>query len=275
MVPPVVLLLVHSPNVAKYDVSSLKTVQSGAAPLSKELSEAFSKRFNGTTVVQGYGMTETSPALLMCSVEDAQAGHTGVGRIVPTYQVRLVREDGTDAPPGERGELWARGPNIMKGYHGNRAATEKTMAPGNWLKTGDVCVQNDQGLWHVVDRVKELIKYKGFQVAPAELEALLLTHPKIVDCGIVGVYDASQATELPRAYIVTNPTAGISSLDAQLAFAKEVQAWVAGRVAAHKRLRGGVVVTVAIPKSPSGKILRNTLRKRAEEEFCAVEQGRL
>lgn len=113
----------------------------------------------------------------------------------------------------------------------------------------------------VVDRIKELIKYKGFQVAPAELEALLLTHPKVMDAGVIGVYDDSQATELPRAYIVAKPGVSTSDLD------KEVSDWVAGRVAPHKKLRGGVVVIEAIPKSPSGKILRKDLRKQAEGEL--------
>lgn len=141
------LILVHSTHAAKYDLSSLKTVQCGAAVLSRELADAFVKRYPWCSVIQGYGMTETSPAILQSSVADAATGHLGVGRVLPSYQVRLVREDGTDADVGERGEIWARGPNIMKGYHNNPEATAKTMAPGNWLKTGDICEINEEGLF--------------------------------------------------------------------------------------------------------------------------------
>ncbi|EJT52279.1 AMP binding protein [Trichosporon asahii var. asahii CBS 2479] len=260
-VPPIVLLLVHSQNVPRYDLSSLRIVSCGAAPLSGDLIDAFKKRFPQCTISQSYGMTETSPGIFLAPTEDAAAGHLGIGRLCPTYQARLVRSDGTDAPVGERGELWVRGPCVMKGYHRNEAATRGTMEPGGWLRTGDVLVRGEDGLWAVVDRVKELIKYKGFQVAPAELEGILLQHPAVIDAGVVGVQDDSQATELPRAYIVT------TSKEDPATVAKDVQAWVAARVAHHKALRGGVLVIDAIPKSPSGKILRNILRARAKEEF--------
>jgi acyl-CoA synthetase (AMP-forming)/AMP-acid ligase II len=267
-VPPIVLLLVHSKHVPDFDLSSLVWVSCGAAPLSGELIQAFQARFPNCTITQSYGMTETSPGIFIALETDAQAGHLGIGRLLPTFQARLVRPDGSDAPRGERGELWVRGPCVMKGYHANPAATAGTMEPGGWLRTGDVLVRGDDGLWAVVDRVKELIKYKGFQVAPAELEGLLLQHPQVVDAGVVGVQDDSQATELPRGYIVAAEGAGPD-------LAREVQAWVAARVAHHKALRGGVVVVDAIPKSPSGKILRNILRERAKKEFKPAERGKL
>jgi acyl-CoA synthetase (AMP-forming)/AMP-acid ligase II len=206
----------------------------------------------------------------MTSAEEA--GHIGwVGRLIPTFQARLVDENGEDAAEGERGELWVRGPSVMMGYHRNPEATAKTMHE-DWLKTGDVLIRSPDGWYKVVDRVKELIKYKGFQVPPAELEALLLQHPHILDAGVVGVYDNAQATELPRAYIAVRPGAAADS-DAEAALEAEVAAWVAERVAPHKKLRGGVRIVAAVPKSPSGKILRKDLRVRAaaEREAAAAQ----
>ncbi|CAK9779744.1 unnamed protein product [Cutaneotrichosporon oleaginosum] len=259
LVPPIVLLLVHSKNVPNYDLSSLVSVSCGAAPLSGDLIAAFKARFPNCTISQSYGMTETSPGIFLAPEEDARRGHLGIGRLCATFQARLVREDGSDAPRGERGELWVRGPCVMKGYHANPAATAATMERGGWLRTGDVLVRGDDGLWSVVDRVKELIKYKGFQVAPAELEGLLLQHPRVIDAGV-----------LPRGYIVA--AEGVTDTEA---LARDVQAWIAARVAHHKALRGGVVVVDVIPKSPSGKILRNILRERAKKEFKPAAQGKL
>lgn len=209
-------------------------------------------------------MTETSPNLATFPRELA-AGHEGlVGRLMPTYQARLVLEDGTDAPEGGPGELWVRGPSVMKGYHANVQATLDTIAPGGWMKTGDIVSINPEGWFSVVDRKKELIKYKGFQVAPAELEGLLIQHPRVLDAGVVGINDDSQATELPRAYIVPADSGSAAEL------AAEIIAWVATKAASHKHLRGGIVVVEAIPKSPSGKILRKNLRIRANEDKDTV-----
>ncbi|WOO86107.1 4-coumarate--CoA ligase-like 5 [Vanrija pseudolonga] len=267
VVPPVIILLLHSANVPKYDLSSLKTLMCGAAPLSGELHAMFTAKMPAIKLTQGYGMTECTPVVHATPWNESEGRGAWTGRLIPTYQARLVKEDGEDAAEGERGELWVRGPSVMKGYHKNPEATEKTMAPGGWYKTGDVLIVDDVGFYMVVDRLKELIKYKGFQVPPAELEALLLSHPKIVDAGVVGVWDESQATELPRGYIVPAPSANATTEAARHALRREVDAWVAARVAPHKRLRGGVVLVDAIPKSPSGKILRKDLRARATQEF--------
>jgi acyl-CoA synthetase (AMP-forming)/AMP-acid ligase II len=268
-VPPITIVLLNSPNVAKYDLSTVTTVMCGAAPLSTELLNAFIARvFPSAVVVQGYGMTETTPNIVTFPRELAK-GHEGyVGRLMPSYQARLVEEDGTDAPQGGPGELWVRGPSVMKGYHDNVEATLNTIAPGGWLKTGDIISINPEGWFSVVDRKKELIKYKGFQVAPAELEGLLIQHPRVLDAGVVGVNDDSQATELPRAYIVAADNA---STPADLA--AEVAAWVASKAASHKHLRGGIVVVDVIPKSPSGKILRKNLRIRAQEDKDVVHRS--
>lgn len=263
------IVLLHSQNVPKYDLTSLKTLMTGAAPCSSELTDAFMKRLPWIRLTQGYGMTECSPTTHTFVGDEAEGRAGWTGRLLPTFTARLVTEDGTDAAAGERGELWLAGPSVMKGYHNNPEATAKTME-GKWYKTGDVLVRDDQGWYKVVDRVKELIKYKGFQVPPAELEALLLTHPEVVDSGVIGVWyvqqcstdsrDESQATELPRAYIVAAPGVNKAGLGAKVA------RWVQERVAPHKRLRGGVVVIDVVPKSPSGKILRKDLRVRAEAE---------
>lgn len=166
LVPPLVLLFVHSKNLEKYDLSSVRTIMSGAAPLSPELCEAFIKRLPNSIIIQGYGMTETTPNICTMNRSEARARAGWVGRLIPTYQARLVRpDDGEDADTskGESGELWVRGPSVMKGYHGNADATSKTMEPGGWLRTGDILVRDDQGWFKVVDRLKELIKYKGYQ----------------------------------------------------------------------------------------------------------------
>ncbi|CAK9782663.1 acetyl-CoA synthetase-like protein [Cutaneotrichosporon oleaginosum] len=258
-VPPVVLRLLQSSNTAGFDLSSLRVVMSAAAPLQEDLSAAFENKFR-VKVIQAYGMTEATPGITSMSSAMAPGRAGWSGRLMPTYQARLV-DEGADVPPGQPGELWVRGPNIMKGYLGK----EDCFEPGGWFRTGDVAVIDDEGWFKIVDRMKELIKYKGLQVAPAELEALLLEHPDIVDTGVIGVYDKAQVTELPRAYVVAAPGADRARLPAA------VDAWVAARVAQHKRLRGGIVVIDEIPKSPSGKILRKELRARAEKEWEGAE----
>ncbi|KAL1413142.1 hypothetical protein Q8F55_000891 [Vanrija albida] len=271
IVPPVIITLVHSQHLDSFDVSSLRSVMSAAAPLSTELAEAFRKRLPGVCITQGYGLTETSPIVTTFTSHDSQGKGGSIGRLLPTFEARLVTPDGGDAARGERGELWVRSPSVMKGYHANQEATAKTMS-GEWFKTGDVLVRDDDGWYTVVDRVKELIKFKGFQVPPAEMEGLLLQNPKIADAGVVGVYDASQATELVRAYVVTKNVT-LKTAEDEAAFAREISAWVAARVAHYKRLSGGLAIVDAIPKTPSGKILRKDLRVRAQAERDASGHG--
>lgn len=167
----------------------------------------------------------------------------------------------TEVPAGEVGELWMKGPNIFKGYHNNPEGTANALTSDGYFKTGDVGYQDKDGNFYITDRVKELIKYKGFQVPPAELEGLLISHPKINDVAVVGVYSKDQATELPRAYIVPAP-----GVQGDKKTADDVVGWLAAKVAGHKRLRGGVRFVDEIPKSASGKILRRVLKVRAQEE---------
>ncbi|WWC62792.1 uncharacterized protein I303_105389 [Kwoniella dejecticola CBS 10117] len=280
VVPPMLIALLHSPNVAKYDISSIRGFMSGAAPLSADLVQAFEAKFPHIKVTQGYGLTETSPVAHVMNIEESRGkGRSGkIGRLMPTYQARLVDQTaGKDVEPLDRGELWLRGPSVMKGYWRNPSATAEVFAPGGWYKTGDVATIDKEGYFSIVDRVKELIKYKGFQVPPAELEALLLTHPEVTDVGVIGVYSKEQATELPRAYVV--PKGGLASLptpESKQAFSAKIQEWAASKVSNQKRLRGGVILIDVIPKSPSGKILRKDLRAmsvKAEEE--RVQSGRV
>ena len=260
-VPPIVLALAKHPLVDEFDLSSVEYVLSGAAPLSADLEVACAGRL-GCRMQQGYGMTEASPVTHL--VGDDAAGRTpgSIGQTVPNTECRIV-ELGTDedVAPGEPGELWIRGPQVMKGYLNQPEATAHTINAEGWLRTGDVGRVDENGAFWIVDRVKELIKYKGYQIAPAELEALLLTHPEIADAAVIPVQD-DEAGEVPKAFVVGSVTAD------------EVTGFVAERVAPYKKLRA-VEVIDEIPKSPSGKILRRVLvdRERAAAATSAVHGG--
>jgi acyl-CoA synthetase (AMP-forming)/AMP-acid ligase II len=253
VVPPIALALAKHPAVDGRDLSALKHVLCGAAPLGADLAEDCSRRI-GCPVSQGYGMTEMSPVTHL--VPPMAVDKPGsIGPPVPGTECRLVDPDtGEDAAPGEPGELWMRGPHVMSGYLNNPGATAAMIDADGWLHSGDIAVVDEDGWFEIVDRVKELIKYKGFQVAPAELEAILITHPQVADCAVLGVPD-EEAGELPKAFVV--PAGDELDREALIAF-------VAEQVAPHKRIRT-VEVVEEIPKSPSGKILRRVLRDRDRE----------
>jgi acyl-CoA synthetase (AMP-forming)/AMP-acid ligase II len=247
-VPPIVLALAKHPLVDEYDLSSLTWIMSGAAPLGAELAEEAAARV-GAAVVQGYGMTELSPVSHATPEAGSRPGTVGIA--VPNTESRIIDPaTGEDLDIGAEGELWIRGPQVMKGYLNNPEATAATIDDEGWLHTGDVARIDPDGQVSIVDRVKELIKYKGFQVPPAELEALLITHPAVADVAVIGVPDV-EAGELPKAFIVLKPGAEAS--------AAELQEFVAAEVASYKQIRI-VEFTTEIPKSPSGKILRRMLR---------------
>ena len=260
VVPPVVLLLGKDPIVDKYDLSSLRMMNSGAAPLTQELVEAVYKRLN-VPIKQGYGLSETSPTTHTQPWETWDKTIGSVGRLLPNQTAKYMSPEEKEVPVGEVGELWVKGPNVFLGYHNNPEGTKNALTEDGYFKTGDVGYQDQDGNFYITDRVKELIKYKGFQVPPAELEGLLISHPKINDVAVVGVYDKGQATEVPRAYIVPRP-----GIEGTQATADDIIAWLQAKVANHKKLRGGVRFADEIPKSASGKILRRVLKIRAQEE---------
>ena len=270
IVPPMALGLAKSPIVDKYDLSSLRIVLSGAAPLGVELGDQVERRLPNARVTQGYGLSETTPVITFTRHGEYRDHKGTCGNVLPGVYVRLVDEDGKDVADkqgtdGVPGEMWVKSDIVMKGYLNNPAANEECLTPDGWFKTGDIAICK-KGYMYIVDRKKELIKYKGFQVPPAELEAILHDNPDVADVAVVGVQDKEQATELPRAYIV--PSASALDLDKstpeeQAALSKRIQDWLGSRVANHKKLRGGVVLIKEVPKSPSGKILRRFLRDRA------------
>ncbi|MDN5382486.1 4-coumarate--CoA ligase family protein [Streptomyces sp. LB8] len=253
--PPIVLALAKHPAVERYDLSSLRYVISAAAPLDARLAAACSQRLGLPPVGQAYGMTELSPGTHVVPLDALHKAPPGtVGRLIAGTEMRIVSlsEPGRDLGAGEAGEILIRGPQVMKGYLNRPDATAGMIDADGWLHTGDVGYVDRDGWLFVVDRVKELIKYKGFQVAPAELEALLLTHPDIVDAAVVGSHDAD-GNEVPHAYVVRRPAAGSLSEG-------EVMMYVAERVAPYKRVRR-VTFIDEVPRAASGKILRRELRE--------------
>jgi acyl-CoA synthetase (AMP-forming)/AMP-acid ligase II len=252
LVPPIILALAKHPSVEGRDLSALTWINSGAAPLSAELADACAERL-GCAVVQGYGLTETSPVTHAVPVERDENRPGSIGPAVPSTECKVADVlDGRELGPGEDGEVWIRGPQVMQGYLGDDEATANTLDDDGWLHTGDIGHADEDGWFYLVDRLKELIKVKGFQVAPAELEALLLEHPAVADAAVVGSPD-EESGEVPKAFVVA---AGGRDLDVA-----ELQEFVAARVATYKQVRR-IEVLDEIPKSASGKILRRVLVER-------------
>jgi acyl-CoA synthetase (AMP-forming)/AMP-acid ligase II len=256
--PPIAVALAKHPIVDQFDISSVHTVFSGAAPLDGETAEAAGTRIHAR-MMQGYGMTELSPVSHAMPHDRDDVPVSSVGTMLPNEECKLVDtetgeeitelgDDGVTRP----GELWVKGPNVMLGYLHNEEATREILDADGFLHTGDVAVYHEGGYFSIVDRVKELIKYKGYQIAPAELEALLLSHPKVMDAAVIGVLD-DEKQEIPKAFIVAAPDSGLTE--------DEVMAFVARSVAPHKKVRR-VEFIDAIPKSASGKIIRKDLRAR-------------
>jgi acyl-CoA synthetase (AMP-forming)/AMP-acid ligase II len=257
--PPIVVALAKHPLVDQYDLSSVRAALSGAAPLDGELGAAVARRL-GCTMLQGYGMTELSPVSHLIPLEAAgKVPLSSVGYTVPNTECKLL-DPATDEEiemPAEgesaRGQLLVRGPQVMLGYLNRPDATAATIDPDGFLRTGDIATVTADGVVTIVDRLKELIKYKGYQIAPAELEALLLTHPQIADAAVIGV-QADDGEEVPKAFVVRQAGSELGDED--------VVAFVAEHAAPFKRVRF-VEFVDAIPKSSSGKILRRQLRVRA------------
>ncbi|GLJ40646.1 hypothetical protein SUGI_0839160 [Cryptomeria japonica] len=258
IVPPIMIALAkHKDIVAQYDLSFLKEVITGAAPLGRDIIEECAANIPNAVILQGYGLTETCGIATMVARE--RKGHFGSsGTLVSGIEAKIASlEIGKPLPPNQRGEIWLRGSNIMAGYFNNPNATKDTMDRDGWLHTGDLGFFDENGNLFIVDRIKELIKCKGFQVAPAELEGLLLTHPEIVDAAVIPQPDP-QAGEVPIAYIVLSSGSSLKKQD--------VMEFVSKQVAPFKRLHNVIFVKV-IPKSASGKILRRELVKNMKSKL--------
>ncbi|KAI8991727.1 hypothetical protein BDF20DRAFT_846126 [Mycotypha africana] len=268
IVPPVAVQLAKSPIVTKYDLTTIRLLGCGAAPLSKEHITALKKRVPAD-IRQGYGMTETTSGVISQNQKGGVPGSIGV--LSTNMEMKIVNEKGEELGDDQEGEFFFRGPSIMKGYYNNEKANAETFMADGWMRTGDVGkFDSKTGEFFILDRIKELIKYKGYQVAPAELEAILMGLEIVADCCVVGWYDDNQATELPRAYIVLQP-----SVSKDEHTVKQIDEHVSKNVTNYKKLRGGIKFVDAIPKSPSGKILRRQVKDWVKKEQAAFTKARL
>lgn len=255
MVPPLMVFLAKHPIVDKYDLSSLMVLICGAAPLSRETEDQIKERIGVPFIRQGYGLSESTLSVLVQNDDFCKPGSVGVLK-VGIYAKVIDPDTGKHLGPNERGELCFKGDGIMKGYIGDTKSTQTAIRDG-WLHTGDIGYFDDEFEFFIVDRIKELIKYKGFQVPPAEIEALLLTNDKIKDAAVIGKPD-EEAGELPMAFVVKQANVELTSED--------VIKFVNDRASPAKRLRGGVIFLDEIPKNPSGKILRRVLREMLKKQ---------
>jgi 4-coumarate--CoA ligase len=262
--PPILVMLAKREETKDYDLSSLVNILCGAAPLSKELQNEVSERFK-LKVVQTWGMTEvTCSCLHVPGGMDDRSG--AVGYIDPNSEMKLVDEDGKEVGVGERGEICVRGPNICLGYWKNDKATKETFDDDQFLRTGDVAIRDDKGWYWIVDRKKELIKVKGFQVAPAELEAVLLENEHVADAAVVALQGDHE--ELPRAYIALKDASKGKVEE------KDIQEWTATRVAKHKRLTGGVKVRLMAYPCVRFMLTRNSSSTKCQNRPAARSSAR-
>nr|BAR45485.1 long chain acyl-CoA synthetase [Gelatoporia subvermispora] len=264
VVPPQVVLLCKHPAVKNFDLKCIRTILSGAAPLASETIIALAQIFPHTAIGQGYGMTEAT-GISFARIDKHVDTSGSTGRLVPGVVARVVKSDGSLAGCGEAGHLIISSPSLASGYLNNEEATKETFVDG-WLHTGDEVIINEEAEVFVIDRIKELIKVKGFQVAPAELEGLLLDHPDVADVCVVGIPD-DYSGELPLAFVVPSPSAA-ERIKSRPEESDKVKAALVKHVADakvhYKHLKGGVEFIDVIPKNPSGKLLRRFLRERAK-----------
>ena len=257
IVPPIAFAMTKFDGLEKYDLSSVKYIMCSGAALKKDVIEALQSRLNKAPIFQGYGMTETNIATLRFHESDRVGS---VGRLFANVEARLVDDDLNDVELGKEGEMLVRGPTVFRRYMNDAASTKEAFHDG-WMRTGDVLRADEEGFFYLTERKKEMIKYKGFQVAPAELEGILIGHPFVNEGVVCATWDSNQGTEVPMAY-VTLTSEGRSAPDAL----KEIREFVDGKVSSYKRLRGGVQVLDEIPKTSSGKVLRRLLPARLARE---------
>ncbi|KFK28573.1 hypothetical protein AALP_AA7G013900 [Arabis alpina] len=254
VVPPMLMALTKKAKGVCGDVfRSLKQVSSGAAPLSRKFIEDFLQTLPHVDLIQGYGMTESTAVGTRGFNSQKVRKYSSVGLLAPNMQAKVVDwSSGSFLPPGNRGELWIQGPGVMKGYLNNPKATQMTIVEDSWLRTGDIAYFDDDGYLFIVDRIKEIIKYKGFQIAPADLEAVLVSHPLIIDAAVTAAPN-EECGEIPVAFVVRKQGTTLSEQD--------VISYVAAQVSPYRKVRKVVMVN-SIPKSPAGKILRKELKRR-------------
>ncbi|KAJ5907508.1 hypothetical protein N7495_000190 [Penicillium taxi] len=268
IVPPVALQLSKHPVVDKYDLSSLRMMNCGAAPLTQELVEAVYSRIK-VGIKQAYGLSETSPTTHSQQWEDWRDYIGSVGQLLSNQEAKFMTSPEDESAPeevevGDVGELYVRGPNVFLGYHQNPTATRDCLSEDGWFRTGDVGYLDPKGNFFITDRVKELIKYKGFQVPPAELEGILVDNDAIDDVAVIGIESEAHGSEVPLACVVRSAASKSSGISEKEEAANIVK-WIDSKVAHHKRMRGGVYFVPEIPKTPSGKILRRILKQKLKE----------
>ncbi|CAN8312715.1 unnamed protein product [Cochlearia groenlandica] len=254
LVPPILVAMVNESKEirSKYDLTSLHTIVAGGAPISREVTEKFVKSYPTVKILQGYGLTETTAVVASMFSKEESENYGSTGLLAPNVEAKIVDPvSGRVLGVDRTGELWIKSPTVMKGYYRNGEATGSTVDSERWLKTGDLCCIDSEGFVFVVDRLKELIKCNGYQVAPAELEALLLSHQEISDAAVIPIPDM-KAGQYPMAYVVRKAGSNLSE--------SEIMAFIAKQVSPYKRIHK-VSFLASIPKNPSGKILRRELIK--------------
>lgn len=258
--PPILVMFDKRPETSNYNLNSLRNILCGAAPLSKELQNAVSRKFK-VNIIQGWGMTEVTCGAI--HVPGGRVDNSGsVGLLDPNCECKLLNDDGKEVASGEPGEMYIRGPQVYLGYWKNDIATAETLDDQNWLKTGDIAVVRNNLFW-IVDRKKELIKVNALQVAPAELEAVLLENDSVADAAVVGI--TLQNEEWPRAYITLKDKSKSKTT------AEDIHRWMKGKVAKHKQLVGGIKFIDEVPRLTSGKIQRKIMREWAKQDAQEME----
>ncbi|GBC04838.1 hypothetical protein RclHR1_00590024 [Rhizophagus clarus] len=257
IVPSIAMLLVKSSISKDYDLSSLRSCISSAAPLSKELAKSFARKF--VPIRQSYGSTEFSFTHFVKYADDVPV--ESIGKPIPNVECKIISEDGKELGYNQKGELCIRGPNVMKGYLNNKEATEACIDSKGWFHTGDIAKVDEFGNFYIIDRCKEMIKCQGYQVSPTELESILNSHQLIDDAAVIGVYVDQDATEYPAAYVTLKKN--IPETDK---LKREILSFVEKKVPPYKKLRGGILYIKKIPKSSSGKILRKKLRNKIKRD---------